>query len=124
MLRSRKTQQNNRKISHFFVDFFKIMFIIPNCMDTMNDCMIPKCGDLAELARKKVVAGAKQLRKAVSSGRALKVYLAENADPAITLPIMEQCKANGISYAWVRSMQELGSACGIEVGAAAAAAVE
>lgn len=93
-------------------------------MDTMNDCMIPKCGDLSELVGKRLVAGAKQLRKALSSGRARTVYLAENADPAITLPIMEQCKLNGIPYAWIHSMKDLGSACGIEVGAAAAAAVE
>ena len=89
----------------------------------MNDCMIPKCGDLAELSGKRFVVGAKQLRKALNSGKAQKVYLAENADPAITLPIMEQCKLNGIPFAWVARMQDLGSACGIEVGAAAAAAV-
>lgn len=89
----------------------------------MNDCMIPKCGDLAELSGKRFVVGAKQLRKVLNSGKAQKVYLAENADPAITLPIMEQCKLNGIPFAWVARMQDLGSACGIEVGAAAAAAV-
>lgn len=93
-------------------------------MDTMNDCMIPEYGDLAELKGKKVVVGAKQLRKALSSGRATLVFLAENADPAITLPIMEQCKLNGISFAWTASMEDLGRACGIEVGAAAAAAVD
>ena len=90
----------------------------------MNDCMIPEYGNLAELAGKQVVVGAKQLRKALQSGRARFVYLAENADPAITLPLQEQCKMNSVSYAWVRTMQDLGRACGIEVGAAAAAAVE
>ena len=100
------------------------MLIIWFCMDTMNDCIIPEFGDLADLSGKKVVVGAKQLRKALSSGRATKVFLAENADPAITLPIMEQCKLNGISVAWVPKMQDLGRACGIEVGAAAAAAVD
>ena len=93
-------------------------------MDTMNDCMIPKCGDLAELSGKRLVVGAKQLRKALATGKATKVYLAENADPAMTLPIMEQCKLSGISFAWVSKMQDLGRACGIEVGAAAAAAVD
>lgn len=93
-------------------------------MDTMNDCMIPEYGNLAELRGRKVVVGAKQLRKALSSGKAKAVFLAENADPAITLPIAEQCKLNGISFAWVASMEALGRACGIEVGAAAAAAVD
>ena len=93
-------------------------------MDTMKECMIPQCGDLAELVGKQVVVGAKQLRKSLQSGKATFVYLAKNADPAITLPIEEQCKVNRISYAWVGSMQDLGRACGIEVGAAAAAAVD
>ena len=86
--------------------------------------MIPQCGDLAELAGKRFVVGAKQLRKAITSGRAQKVFLAENADPAITEPIEEMCSNLSIQLTWVRSMAELGSACGIEVGAAAAAAVD
>ena len=93
-------------------------------MDTQNDLKIPKCGNLAELAGKTVVVGAKQLRKALKSGRAKAVYLAENADPAITAPLEQLCKENHVSYAWVQSMQDLGRVCGIEVGAAAAAAVD
>ena len=79
---------------------------------------------MREMTSFKMVVGSKQLRKALENGRARFVYLAENADPAITEPIVERCKLNHVSYAWVRTMQELGSACGIEVGAAAAAAVE
>ena len=93
-------------------------------MDTMKDCMIPQCGNLAELAGKRFVVGAKQLRKALQSGKATFVYLAKNADPALTAPIEAQCKENSVKYAWVPTMQELGRACGIEVGAAAAAAVD
>ena len=93
-------------------------------MDTKNDCKIPECGSLKEMTGLKLVVGSKQLRKALENGRAKFVYLAKNADPAITEPLVERCKQNHVSYAWVRTMQELGSACGIEVGAAAAAAVE
>ena len=93
-------------------------------MDTKNDCKIPECGSLKDLANFKLVVGSKQLRKALENGRAKYVFLAENADPAITEPILATCKLNHVSYAWVRTMQELGSACGIEVGAAAAAAVD
>ena len=92
-------------------------------MDTQKDCKIPQCGNLAELAKCKTVVGAKQLRKALESGRARFVYLAENADPAITEPIADLCSQNSIHYTWVRSMADLGSLCGIEVGAAAAATV-
>ena len=100
------------------------MSIILFCMDTQNDLKIPNCGNLAELAAGKLVVGVKQLRKALNSGRAKQVFLAENADPAIIAPLEELCKKNHVSYAWVPSMQDLGRACGIEVGAAAAAAVD
>ena len=69
------------------------------------------------------VVGAKQIRKAVNAGIAKLVFLAKNADPAITEPIAATCEAHKITYAWVRSTAELGNACGIEVGAAAAAIV-
>ena len=65
--------------------------------------------------------GAKQLKKAVRAGRVRCVYLAENADPALTQPLAELCADNQIQITWVASMETLGSACGIEVGAAAAA---
>lgn len=93
-------------------------------MDTMKECMIPQCGNLADLAGKRFVVGAKQLRKALQTGKANFVYLAKNADPAITAPIEAQCQLNSVNYAWVSTMQDLGRACGIEVGAAAAAAVD
>ncbi len=93
-------------------------------MDTQNNAMIPEYGNLAELAGKRFVVGAKQLRKALKNGTVLRVFLAENADPAITEPIVALCQLNDVSYTWIRTMQDLGRACGIEVGAAAAAAVE
>lgn len=79
---------------------------------------------LSRLSQSRVVAGAKQLRKAVLSGMAQEVFLAQNADPAITEPIEVLCKQHMVTCTWVRSMSDLGKACGIEVGAAAAAAVK
>ena len=93
-------------------------------MDTIKDCKIPYCGSLKDTANFKMVVGSKQLRKALQKGNVRFVYLAENADPAITEPIERECKVNHISYAWIRTMQELGRACGIDVGAAAAAAID
>ena len=93
-------------------------------MDMKKICKIPKCGDAPDLTGFKVVVGAKQLRKAVSSGRARYVFLAENADPAVTEPLEELCRINHIQITWVRSMAELGRSCGIEVGAAAAAIID
>ena len=85
--------------------------------------MIPNCGDGPDLMGRQIVVGAKQLKKAILNGTARQVYLAENADPAITEPLAELCKQQNIPYSLVRSMAELGRACRIEVGAAAAAVV-
>ena len=93
-------------------------------MDKKKDCIIPKYGILPNLAEMNVVVGAKQLKKAVKAGRARYVFLAENADPAVTEPLEALCAANHIQITWVRSMAELGHACGIEVGAAAAAVLK
>ena len=93
-------------------------------MDKKKDCRIPKCGALHALEKGKFVVGAKQLRKAVKAGRAKVVFLAENADPAVTEPLEELCAANHIQITWVPSMAELGRSCGIEVGAAAVAVVD
>ena len=92
-------------------------------MDTKKDSRIPKCGSLSDLRQEKLVVGAKQLRKALQSNRAQRVFLAENADPAITEPIVRMCEEKMIPYTWVPAMADLGRACGIEVGAAAAATV-
>ena len=93
-------------------------------MDKKKDCKIPKYGMPPKLSEKKFVVGAKQLKKAVKAGRARYVFLAENADPAVTEPLAQLCAANHIQITWVPSMAELGRVCGIEVGAAAAAVLD
>ena len=90
-------------------------------MDTQTDNQIADSASLAMLSNRKRVVGAKQIRKALTCGSAQWVYLAKNADPAITEPLIALCQKNSISFAWVKSMTDLGHACGIEVGAAAAA---
>ena len=90
-------------------------------MDMHNEPTMATEQIRAQIGSRKVVAGAKQLRKALQAKSVFCVYLARNADPAITEPIMTACRQNLIPYAWARSMTDLGSACGIEVGAAAAA---
>ena len=80
--------------------------------------------NLPELSRYKLVVGAKQLRKALQQGRAIRVFLAENADPSITEPIEAMCQLKSVECIWVKSMTDLGHACGIDVGAAAAAALD
>ena len=93
-------------------------------MDMKKRHKIPDRGELPDLSRLSLVVGAKQLRKAVRAGTVRCVYLAENADPALTQPLAELCADNQIQITWVSTMETLGSACGIEVGAAAAAVLK
>ena len=75
---------------------------------------------LSELKSFPKVVGVKQLRKAVGRDEIRRVFLAEDADPALTDPIAELASDHAIPVTRVRSMKELGQACGIAVGAAAA----
>lgn len=90
-------------------------------MDMKKDAMIPQCGDLTD---GQFVVGAKQLRKMLNAGRAKAVWIAKNADPAVTEPLIALCESCGVAYDLHYTMQELGKLCGIEVGAAAAASVK
>ena len=75
---------------------------------------------LNELEQANKVVGIKQLRKALGKDRVLAVFLADNADPALTEPLETICRAKQIPVTHVATMKELGRACGIAVGAAAA----
>ncbi len=106
-----------------FVDFFKKMLIIIIRMDIIKDKPMALKEVLRAISGKRMVAGAKQIRKAFTSGIVSHVFLAVDADPNVTEPILTLCQLHNTEVAWVRSMTDLGHACGIEVGAAAAAAV-
>ena len=71
----------------------------------------------------KISIGAKQTLKMVEQGKASEVFVANDADPRITSKIVNLCKKIGVTVTYVDSMKQLGKACGIEVGAAVAAAV-
>lgn len=76
---------------------------------------------LSTFASLNKVIGAKQSRKAIQDGRALRVCLACDADPALTHPIAMACDAAGIPVESSHTMAELGRACQIAVGAAVVA---
>lgn len=92
-------------------------------MDTYNEHRMATRKELASIGGKKLAVGARQLKKALVAGKVETVFLADNADPSITEPIAELCRRQEAQVLWVRTMEDLGRACGIEVGAAAAAAV-
>ncbi|GIP41503.1 ribosome-associated protein L7Ae-like [Paenibacillus sp. J31TS4] len=62
--------------------------------------------------------GTKQATRMVELGEASEVFIAEDADPRITMKMVNLCKKMGVQITYVDSMKQLGKACGIEVGAA------
>lgn len=90
-------------------------------MDTMNIRGSAGSDELAELRNHQKIVGMKQLRKQLLRGGVSRVYLAQDADPAITMPLAQIAEATGTEIYWVGKMHDLGRACSIDVGAAAAA---
>ena len=90
----------------------------------MKECKIPECSVLPNLTGCKIVVGLKQLRKALLKGLVRDVYLAKDADPAITEPALELSLQCGARVSWCASMADLGKACGIDVKASAAAVLD
>ena len=76
---------------------------------------------ITELASQEKVVGVKQSRKAIREGRARRVYLACDADPAITDPIAASCAQAGIPVETDYTLTQLGQSCRITVGAAVVA---
>ena len=73
-----------------------------------------------EFASAKHVVGIKQSKRALADGTAKSAYIARNADPAITEPFAQMCEEKGVEVIYADTMEELGRACGINVGAAVA----
>ena len=76
---------------------------------------------LSELKTRRKLIGIKQIRKALKDKSVETVFLAANADPALTAPLARQAEQEQIPCVSVPTMKELGAACGIDVGASAAA---
>ena len=75
--------------------------------------------ELLKQATKRVV-GNKQTAKAIQKGTAKTVYIADDADVRV-VPLLDACAEAQVDVEKVATMQELGKACGIHVGAATAA---
>jgi large subunit ribosomal protein L7A len=68
--------------------------------------------------------GTNQTAKAISRGQARVVFVAQDADRRVTEPVLRAARERGMEVVEVPSMAALGRACGIAVGAAAAAILE
>lgn len=74
-------------------------------------------------AKKKTV-GLKQTQRALEKGQVKCVYTAKDAEAHVLRAILEWCTNHQVERIEVPTMEELGKACGIEVGTAVAAILE
>lgn len=75
---------------------------------------------LEQLNTPNKVVGAKQVRRALKDGRAVRLYMALDADPRLLQPLVQEAVRCQVPVEQVPTMKELGSACGIAVGSAVA----
>ena len=68
--------------------------------------------------------GLKQTLKACQRGNAEVVYIATDAEANVTAPVQKLCQEKNIPIVNIKSMRELGRACGIEVACAVAAVIK
>lgn len=74
-------------------------------------------------ARKKSI-GTKQTAKAIEKGATRTVFVAKDAEEHVTRDVLRLAREKSVELILVDSMVLLGKACGIEVGAAAAAILD
>lgn len=79
---------------------------------------------LSQLKTAAKVVGVKQSKKVICDGTAKKVFMALDAETRVTGPIRALCQEHDVEVVEVVSMQELGNAAGIAVGAAVVAVTE
>ncbi|AIF42042.1 50S ribosomal protein L7ae-like protein [Virgibacillus sp. SK37] len=71
--------------------------------------------------RSRIIIGTKQTLKAMNNGEISEVFIADDADHRLTQKVASLAKDLGIPCRYVDSMEKLGAACGIEVGASTVA---
>ncbi len=74
----------------------------------------------SELSGSNKVVGAKQAKRALRDGRAVRLFMAVDADPRLLQPLVQEAVNRQVPVCQVPTMKELGLACGIAVGAAVA----
>ncbi|HPJ25976.1 MAG TPA: ribosomal L7Ae/L30e/S12e/Gadd45 family protein [Synergistaceae bacterium] len=76
---------------------------------------------LEELAVTGRIAGAGKVRKALEEKRVLKLFVASDAEKALTAPFLEEALRQDIPVEIAESRKKLGRACAIGCGTAIAA---
>lgn len=76
-----------------------------------------------ELKKVTHVSGVKQTIRAVKREEAKRVFIARDADPMMLETLRALCEERNIPVEEGHTMRALGAACGLDVGAAAAAEI-
>ncbi|MGY0694007.1 50S ribosomal protein L7ae-like protein [Virgibacillus sp. FSP13] len=71
--------------------------------------------------RSRLIIGVKQTLKAMKNGSISEVFIAEDADQHMTQKVVRLAEEMDIPVKRVESMEKLGAACGIDVGASSVA---
>lgn len=66
------------------------------------------------------IVGARQVLRAIADGKIAHVYVARDADPFVTRPVVDACEKNGVRFTEVDTMAMLGRSAGIDVKASVA----
>lgn len=75
---------------------------------------------MRRLANSERVVGSNSVLRALAGGKLSLVYIAADADPFVTRRVAVEAERNRVELVEVDSMKALGSACGLDVAAAAA----
>lgn len=70
---------------------------------------------------KKFIIGAKQVKNAIKSGKATRVYAASDSDSQVINPVVELAESMDLPLFYISTRKELGEMCGIDVKASCAA---
>ncbi len=68
--------------------------------------------------------GMRTTLRAIETGKAELVFVAQDADVFVTRRVQEACRDANVAYERVSSMKDLGDACGVSVKTACAAIVK
>ena len=79
-----------------------------------------RIGMLSELTVGRISVGIRQSEKAIECGAATKLFVADDACEEMIRPLIERAVQAGIPVERAATMEALGKACGIAVGASAA----
>ena len=74
---------------------------------------------LEELAQARITVGTKSLMRRLNADEVQEVFLADDADLYLKQKVAALCDEKNVHVNKVRSMQELGQACGVKVDTAA-----